>query len=109
MGTARVVDCHAVLGPYLAVYRVNPKQLDPYFLAGVLRAAASRTHQGSSRVDARRTQVPRLPLAEQEAYGRAFRQLIALEDALRETASLGESVIRLGFGGLMDGHLRPRS
>jgi hypothetical protein len=109
MGTARVVDCHAVLGPYLAVYRVNPKRLDPYFLAGVLRAAASRQHQGSSRVDARRTQVPRLPLAEQEAYGRAFRQLVALEDALRETAALGESVIRLGFGGLMDGHLRPRS
>ncbi len=109
MGTARVVGCHAVLGPYLAVYRVDPNRLDPYFLAGVLRAAASRAHQGSSRVDARRTQVPRLPLAEQQAYGRAFRQLSTLEDALRETAVLGESVIRLGFGGLVDGHLRPRS
>jgi hypothetical protein len=88
---------------------VDPKRLDPHFLAGVLRAAAARAHLGSSRVDARRTQVPRLPLAEQQAYGRAFRQLGTLEDALRETAALGESVIRLGFGGLMDGHLRPRS
>lgn len=108
MGTARVVGLSAVLGPYLAAYRVDPTRLDAQFLAGVLRAAASRPHQGSSRIDARRTQVPRLPLTEQRAYGRAFQRLIALEDALREKTALGESVIRLGFGGLVDGHLRPR-
>jgi hypothetical protein len=109
MGTARVITCHGVLGPYLASYRVDPDRLDPHFLAGVLRAAASRPHQGSSRIDARRTPVPRLPLAEQRAYGRAFGELIALEDALRQQAALGESVVELGFGGLMDGHLRPGS
>lgn len=109
MGTARVVDCHAVLGPYLASYRVDPERLDAHFLAGALRAAASRPHQGSSRIDARRTPVPRLPLAEQRAYGRAFGELIALEDALRQQAALGESVVELGFGGLVDGHLRPGS
>ena len=48
-----------------------------------------------------------LPLADQRRYGTAFRELFALEDRLRQTAELGETLIRLGFDGLVDGHLRP--
>ncbi|WP_109524959.1 N-6 DNA methylase [Nocardia aurea] len=98
-----------VLGPHLTLYRVDPRRLDPDFLAGFLRAAGGRATTGSSRFDVRRTRLPRLPLAEQGAYGEAFRQLAALEDALRETSALGQTLIRLGLDGLTDGHLRPQS
>lgn len=108
LGAARVMaEGGAVLGPYLSCYRVDPEQLDPDFLAGVLRAAAPPTHAGSSRTDARRTRVPRLPLADQRRYGAAFRELMAVEDRLRAAASAGETVVRLGFEGLVAGHLRP--
>jgi hypothetical protein len=108
LGAARVMDTGGfVLGPYLAGYRVDPERLDPYFLAGLLRSVDSRTHPGSSRLDARRTQVPRLSLARQRRYGATFRQLVEFEDALREAASAGETVIRLGFDGLIAGHLLP--
>ncbi|GLW05915.1 SAM-dependent methyltransferase [Microtetraspora sp. NBRC 13810] len=99
----------AVLGPQLTLYRVDPDRLDPDFLAGFLRfaGASAGSRPGASRADARRARLPRLPLPEQQAYGRAFRELVALEDGLRETAALGESLIRLGFEGLVDGHLQP--
>ncbi|MDF5753204.1 N-6 DNA methylase [Spongiactinospora sp. TRM90649] len=104
----------AALGPQLTAYRVDPAGLDPDFVAGFLRfagvsaaATSSRVHPASSRADARRVRIPRLPLEEQRAYGGAFRELVALGDRLRETAALGEALIRLGFEGLADGHLRP--
>lgn len=97
----------AVLGPYLTAYRVDRASLDPDFLAGFLRAAGGRATSGSSRFDARRTRLPRLPLPTQQRYGEAFRQLVVLEDALRETAALGHSLIRLGLDGLTGGRLRP--
>lgn len=111
--TARVItEGGAVLGPQLSLYRVNTKRLDPHFVAGVLRFAGNvhppRGHSGSSRLDARRARIPRLPLHEQQAYGRAFRELVHLEDTLRETAALGERLVRLGFDGLSVGLLRPR-
>lgn len=108
LGTARVLtDGGAVLGPYLARYRVDPARLDPYFLAGLLRAAEPASHPGSSRTDARRTRVPRLPLATQRRYGAVFRRLIELEDTLRTATSAGETLVRLGFARLASGDLRP--
>ncbi|GAA3444623.1 N-6 DNA methylase [Planomonospora venezuelensis] len=109
LGAVRVVEhSGAALGPQLTLYRVDPERLDPHFLAGFLRSAeASRVHPSSSRLDVRRARVPVLPVAEQRRYGAAFRELTALEDRLRETAALGETLIRLGFDGLVDGHLRP--
>ncbi|MEV0597508.1 HsdM family class I SAM-dependent methyltransferase [Nonomuraea cavernae] len=98
-----------VLGPHLTLYRVDARRLDPDFLAGFLRAAGGRATTGSSRFDARRTRLPRLSLADQTAYGEAFRQLAVLEDALRETSALGQTLIRLGLDGLTDGHLHPQS
>ncbi|MEQ4303881.1 N-6 DNA methylase [Plantactinospora sp. B6F1] len=101
----------AILGPQLILLRVDPNQLDPYFLAGFLRAAqssgGSRTSALLTRTDARRTPIPRLPLAEQREHGEAFRQLTAFADTFREAAALGELLIRLGFTGLADGSLQP--
>ncbi|MFD1936370.1 MULTISPECIES: class I SAM-dependent DNA methyltransferase [Nonomuraea] len=108
--TARVVSQDgAVLGPQLTLYRVDQHRVDPHFLAGFLRSAGARVPAGSSRVDARRTRLPRLSLAEQRAYGDAFRRLASMEDALREATALGETLIRLGHEGLADGRLQPPS
>jgi hypothetical protein len=105
MGAARVLTESAVLGPYLTRYRVDPERLDPDFLAGLLRSAD--IHPGASRVDARRLRVPRLSPAEQRAYGAAFRRLAELEDVLRAAAQAGGTLVRLGFDGLIAGHLGP--
>ncbi|MEO3814420.1 N-6 DNA methylase [Sphaerisporangium sp. B11E5] len=104
-----VTEGGAVLGPQLHLYRVDHERMDADFLAGCLRFAgtARPAPGGASRVDARRLRVPRLSLEEQREYGRAFRELLALEDRLRETAALGESLVRLGFDGLACGRLRP--
>ncbi|WP_433253054.1 N-6 DNA methylase [Streptosporangium sp. CA-135522] len=109
LGVVRVITrSGAALGPQLTLYRVDPQRLDPDFLAGFLRSAdAARIHPSSSRLDVRRARVPMLPLADQRRYGTAFRELFALEDRVRETTALGETLIRLGFDGLVDGHLRP--
>ncbi|MBB5080029.1 HsdM family class I SAM-dependent methyltransferase [Nonomuraea endophytica] len=96
-----------VLGPHLTLYRVDPRRLDAHFLAGFLRGAGGRATTGSSRFDARRTRLPRVSMEEQREYGTAFRQLADLEDALREASALGQSLIRLGLDGLIDGHLHP--
>ncbi|MEU8317472.1 N-6 DNA methylase [Nonomuraea sp. NPDC048881] len=108
-GVRVIAEGGAVLGPHLTLYRVDARRLDPDFLAGFLRAAGGRVTTGSSRFDVRRTRVPRLSLKEQKAYGEAFRQLAVLEDALRETSTLGRTLIRLGLDGLADGHLHPQS
>ncbi|MFF4190883.1 class I SAM-dependent DNA methyltransferase [Nonomuraea sp. NPDC001831] len=108
-GVRVITEGGAVLGPHLTLYRVDARRLDPDFLAGFLRAAGGRVTTGSSRFDVRRTRVPRLSLKEQKAYGEAFRQLAVLEDALRETSTLGRTLIRLGLDGLADGHLHPQS
>jgi hypothetical protein len=108
LGAARVLgEGGAVLGPYLARYRVDPERLDPDFLAGLLRAAEPATHGGSSRIDARRVPIPRLPLADQRRYGAAFRQLADVADTVRAAAVAGETLVRLGLAGLVTGHLVP--
>ncbi|WP_214106473.1 HsdM family class I SAM-dependent methyltransferase [Acrocarpospora catenulata] len=104
-GSVRVMaESGAVLGPHLTLYRLDPSRLDAHFLAGFLRAGSGLS-RGSSRLDARRTRVPRLSLPEQRPYGAAFRRLAELDDALRATALRGERLIRLGLDGLASGHL----
>jgi hypothetical protein len=106
LGAARVVrDSGAVLGPHLARYRPDPDRLDPEFLAGILRFADSGTAAGSSRFDRRRTRLPRLPITEQRAYGRRFRELAEFQAAARTAAELSETLVRLGFDGLVGGQL----
>ncbi|GAA0580001.1 N-6 DNA methylase [Actinomadura livida] len=109
-GAARVVgEPGAALGAGLTLYRPDARRLDAGFLAGFLGFAGGRDGNGggSSRMDPRRTRVPRLSLESQRAYGRVFQELARMTETLREMSALGESLVRLSFDGLLDGHLRP--
>ncbi|MER6206863.1 N-6 DNA methylase [Streptomyces sp. NPDC001642] len=86
------------LGPQLHAVRVQPEQLDAWFLAGSLRAPANVRQAGthatsSSRIDVRRLQVRQVPLREQRRYGEAFRELAAFEQLARRTADLGAGLV----------------
>ncbi|MEU9460510.1 N-6 DNA methylase [Streptomyces sp. NPDC048312] len=72
------------VGPQIHALRVDPDVLDPWFLAGSLKAPANARHAGthassSSRIDVRRLQVRRIDLSEQRRYSDAFRHLAAFE------------------------------
>ncbi|MEU3205429.1 N-6 DNA methylase [Streptomyces cyaneofuscatus] len=113
---ARVVDeatAGAVLGRNLQLLRPDPAAVDPWFLAGFLRGTANQRQASSyastaARLDARRLQLPRLPLAEQRRYGEEFRALAAFEDALRTAGRLGGQLVRGMYDGLTDGTVTPR-
>ncbi|MGW1660405.1 N-6 DNA methylase [Streptomyces microflavus] len=113
---ARVVDeatAGAVLGRNLQLLRPDPAAIDPWFLAGFLRGTANHRQASSyastaARLDARRLQLPRLPLAEQQRYGEQFRALAAFEDALRTAGRLGGQLVRGMYDGLTDGTVTPR-
>jgi predicted RNA methylase len=99
-----------VLGPQIHMLRADLALLDPWFLAGCLRASANvrqaSTHASTSaRIDVRKLQVLQLPLAQQVPYGRAFHALADLESALAGVAQVGAGLIRtvsdrLAGGGL---------
>ncbi|MEW2347561.1 N-6 DNA methylase [Streptomyces sp. NPDC006684] len=72
------------VGPQIHALRVDPDVLDPWFLAGSLKAPANARHAGThassaSRIDVRRLQVRRIDLSEQRRYSDAFRHLAAFE------------------------------
>ncbi|THA72147.1 N-6 DNA methylase [Streptomyces sp. A0958] len=86
------------LGAQLHAVRVQPEQLDAWFLAGSLRSPANVRQAGthatsSSRIDVRRLQVRQVPLREQRRYGEAFRELAAFEQLARRTAELGADLV----------------
>ncbi|NEE28823.1 restriction endonuclease subunit M, partial [Streptomyces sp. SID7982] len=85
---------------------------DPWFLAGFLRGTANHRQASSyastaARLDARRLQLPRMPLAEQQRYGERFRELAAFEDALRTAGRLGGQLVQGMYDGLTDGTVTP--
>ncbi|MCX4731629.1 N-6 DNA methylase [Streptomyces sp. NBC_01363] len=112
---ARVVDdatAGAALGRNLQLLRPDPAALDPWFLAGFLRGTANNRQASSyastaTRLDARRLQLPRLPLAEQQRYGQRFRALAEFEDALRLAGRLGGQLVQGMYDGLTDGTVAP--
>lgn len=112
----RVVDdttAGAVLGRNLQLLRPDPAALDPWFLAGFLRGTANNRQASSyastaTRLDARRLQLPRLPLDEQRGYGERFRALAEFEDALRTAGRLGGQLVQGLHDGLTDGTVAPR-
>ncbi|MYT29369.1 N-6 DNA methylase [Streptomyces sp. MspMP-M5] len=113
--TARVVDeatAGAALGRNLTLLRPDTAALDPWFLAGFLRGTANNRQASSyastaTRLDVRRLQLPRLPLAEQRRYGRRFADLAAFESALRLASRLGEQFVQGLHDGLTDGTVAP--
>ncbi|MEY7980948.1 SAM-dependent methyltransferase, partial [Streptomyces pilosus] len=112
---ARVVDettAGAALGRNLVLLRPDPAALDAWFLAGFLRGTTNNRQASSyastaTRLDVRRLQLPRLPLEEQRRYGARFRELDALERALRQAGRLGEHLVRGMYDGLTDGTIPP--
>ncbi|MDG4531302.1 N-6 DNA methylase [Streptomyces sp. AV19] len=112
---ARVIDeatAGAALGRGLFLLRPDPAAIDPWFLAGFLRGTANQRQASSyastaTRLDVRRLQVPRLPLADQRRYGARFRALAEFEEALRVTERLGGHLIQGLYDGLTDGSVRP--
>ncbi|MFI1814078.1 N-6 DNA methylase [Streptomyces sp. NPDC020422] len=111
----RVVDpatAGAALGRNVHLLRPDPAALDPWFLAGFLRATANKRQASSyastaTRLDVRRLQLPRLPLAEQQRYGERFRALAEFEEALRLAGRLGEQLVQGMYDGLADGTVAP--
>ncbi|GHH70081.1 hypothetical protein GCM10017673_21390 [Streptosporangium violaceochromogenes] len=77
---------------------MDPPLIDPWFLAGCLRAPANARRAGthassSSRIDIRRLQVLRPPLTEQRLYGEVSRRLSAFERSLREAGAVGRKLM----------------
>ena len=111
----RVVDeatAGAALGRNLQLLHPDPAALDPWFLAGFLRGTANNRQASSyastaTRLDVRRLQLPRLPLADQRRYGERFRALAEFEDALRLAGRLGEQLVQGLYDGLADGSVEP--
>ncbi|MCX4823639.1 N-6 DNA methylase [Streptomyces sp. NBC_01142] len=111
----RVVDeatAGAALGRNLQLLHPDPAALDPWFLAGFLRGTANNRQASSyastaTRLDVRRLQLPRLPLADQQRYGERFRTLAAFEDALRLAGRLGEQLVQGLYDGLTTGTVLP--
>jgi hypothetical protein len=103
----------ARLGPQLCLIRVDQRQLDPYFVAGVLRSSANarativQSTGTIGRADIRRAQVPRLPLDDQRRYGAAFRRMTEFESALRNTVAMGADLAQLLADGVAEGTLAP--
>ncbi|MFF3495659.1 N-6 DNA methylase [Streptomyces sp. NPDC002795] len=107
-------DAGAALGRGLALLRPEPAALDPWFLAGFLRSTANNRQASSyastaTRLDVRRLQLPRLPLAEQADYGKHFKSLATFEDTLRRASRLGEQLVQGLHDGLTAGTLPPDS
>jgi len=104
-------DGPIALGPQLYLLRVDPALLDPWFLAGCLRAPANArqasTHtSSSSRIDVRKLLVLQLLLTEQHRYAGAFRQLAAMEEALLDVQVVGAGLLRSLSNGLAAGQLK---
>lgn len=102
-----------VLPRGLYLIRPDHKRMDPWFLAGFLGSPANiqqaRYGTGSMRVDVRRMTIPLLPLAEQERYGAAFRQLHDFTAAASELGSLANELTKLLGTFLAKGMLRPET
>jgi hypothetical protein len=105
MGQARVADRPAMLGAGLTAYRTDPDQLDPEYLAGILRSTPAPG--GASSRYGHRVRVPLLPIGEQRALGAAFRGLLDAADAARAAAERADALLRLGGEGLVEGWLLP--
>ncbi|RSM66764.1 SAM-dependent methyltransferase [Amycolatopsis sp. WAC 01376] len=95
--------------PTMSKYRTDPERLDAAFLAGCLRAAGQVAPTSSTRIDLKRTRIPRLPIETQRSYGAAFTRLATFEAALREAAESGLELVRLGLAGLTEGQLEPEN
>ncbi|MFD7846999.1 hypothetical protein ACFV4K_29235 [Nocardia sp. NPDC059764] len=94
----------ALLGPGIRLVRAN-SGIDPHFLAGILRAALEVAD--GSHIDIYEVAVPRIDPSEQRRYGMAFERLTTLETAFQQQRANIAQLVRIGFGGMARGTLRP--
>ncbi|MBB1246594.1 N-6 DNA methylase [Streptomyces durbertensis] len=92
--------------------RVDPDHLDPWFVAGFLRATgnarqASSYTSSAARLDVRRLRLPRLALADQRPHAERFRALAEFEDSLARAAELGRLLVQGLHDGLAEGTVTP--
>ncbi|MEV4614418.1 N-6 DNA methylase [Kitasatospora sp. NPDC049258] len=102
----------AALGPRLHLLRPDPEQLDPDFLAGLLRATGSGRRASSyastvTRLDIRRVELPRLPIERQRELGAAFRRIDEFDESVRQSAALARALAQHLTDGLAAGTLAP--
>ncbi|MFI6822403.1 class I SAM-dependent DNA methyltransferase [Micromonospora sp. NPDC050187] len=103
----------ARLGPSVQLIRVDPDRFDPWFVAGVISrpdnariaGRTSSSASGALRIDIRRLAIPVVPLDQQQAYGRAFRQLVEFRTALNHAAATGAALACEISDGLTTGAL----
>ncbi|MGW4420793.1 HsdM family class I SAM-dependent methyltransferase [Streptosporangium sp. NPDC004631] len=111
LATQVIEESGLLLGPRLTLLRADPGRVDPYFLAGFVRALSSAatvgTQSGATRFDPRRAQVPRLSPEEQRRYGDVFRRVFAFEADLRELGASGHLMVAAIVQGLAEGALDP--
>ncbi|WP_200948259.1 MULTISPECIES: N-6 DNA methylase [unclassified Kitasatospora] len=102
----------AALGARVHLLRPDPAQLDPDHLAGLLRATdatrrASSYASGTTRLDIRRFELPRLPVERQRELGAAFRRIADFEAALQQATGLARTLTQGLTDGLAAGTLEP--
>lgn len=103
----------AEVGPGVQLVRVDTARFDPWFVAGVLSRTdnlriagrAASTGNGTLRIDIKRLAIPVLPLDQQRAYGRAFRQLVEFRTVLDQAAAAGAALANEISDGLTTGTL----
>ncbi|QRP43640.1 N-6 DNA methylase [Amycolatopsis sp. FDAARGOS 1241] len=106
-----VTEAGAALGPHVQLLRPDPNQIDSWFLAGFLRSRGSlrfaSTMSGTRRIDVRRVEVPRTPIAEQRKYAAAFELLARFDATLARASNLGHELTQSLTDGLAAGALTP--
>ncbi|MBB1257274.1 N-6 DNA methylase [Streptomyces alkaliterrae] len=114
-GVPRVLtdaDAGAELARPHCLLRVDPEHLDPWFVAGFLRATgnarqASSYTSSAARLDVRRLRLPRLALADQRPHAERFRALAEFEDSLARAGELGRRLVQGLHDGLAEGTVTP--
>ncbi|MGH8543505.1 MAG: N-6 DNA methylase [Gammaproteobacteria bacterium] len=94
------------------VVQVKAALMDAYFLAAFLRAdvdtlPTANTLGVLSRDDLRRCRIPRMPVAQQRRYGKAFRYLQELQEALSALSQVSANMTDQIAKGLTTGALTP--
>ncbi|RDI23040.1 N-6 DNA methylase [Lentzea flaviverrucosa] len=97
-----VADTTFVLGPQHFALRPDLSMVDPWFVAGCLRAPSNVRQAGShssaaSRVDVRKLRLLNLTLAEQRRSGELAKNVEAFEQLLRDARKKGEELVK-GLG-----------
>ncbi len=94
-------------GPGVHVIRPNPAYLNCWFLAGFLLSAGTLRRATGNRVDVRQLEAPLLPLADQERYAWAFRDMRSLESIAGHLKDRAGSLTSTLSAGLTSGDFRP--